>query len=694
MGVATFVVVFGLFSFAGAVAPPYYVGVGRYDITGPAADVNMMGYAMPQQTTRGIHFRQYSRAFIFADEAKKSRVVFVNMDICMGTQALKMQVVKKLQTIYGSLYTHDNVILSGTHTHSGPAGYFQYVLFEITSLGFVKESLDVTVDGIVKSISLAHDSLQPGYLHIASGDVLESSINRSPTAYLMNPPSERARYQYNTDKEMVVLKITDVNGKGLGMISWFAVHCTSMNNTNHLISGDNKGLASMTMEMQMNTGFLPGQGPFVAAFAQSNEGDVSPNTKGPHCLDSGIPCDILHSTCHGKNELCVAFGPGKDMFDSTRIIADNQFQKGYDLFKSASFNLTGPVDFRHTFVDMSKATVTINGSEFHTCPPAMGYSFAAGTIDGPGAFNFEQADTHGNVFWNLVRDVLKDPSPDQVKCHHPKPILLDTGEMNWPYPWHPKIIPLQMARVGQLVLLAVPGEFSTMSGRRLREGVYQVLVANGFSKDTKVVIAGLSNTYTHYITTFEEYQEQRYEGASTIYGPHTLQAYNQEFNKMAVAMAKGTPVPAGPPPPDYLGEQWELLPGPRADTAPPGKKIGDVEQDAKATYSKGDTVNVTFWGANPRHNLMTNNTYLVVEMSTGSGWKVIHTDASWETRFHWLHKGFLEEILSLSQATIQWDIPATTASGSYRIRHFGSYKQPFTGKIVPYTGTSSTFTVK
>ena len=49
---------------------------------------------------------------------------------------------------------------------------------------------------------------------------------------------------------------------------------------------------------------------------------------------------------------------------------------------------------------------------------------------------------------------------------------------------------------------------------------------------------------------------------------------------------QGTPVPAGPPPPDYLGEQWELLPGPRADTAPPGKKIGDVEQDVKATYSK------------------------------------------------------------------------------------------------------------
>ena len=42
------------------------------------------------------------------------------------------------------------------------------------------------------------------------------------------------------------------------------------------------------------------QGDFVAAFAQSNEGDVSPNTKGPHCLDTGLPCDTNHSTCNGR----------------------------------------------------------------------------------------------------------------------------------------------------------------------------------------------------------------------------------------------------------------------------------------------------------------------------------------------------------------------------------------------------------
>ena len=45
----------------------------------------------------------------------------------------------------------------------------------------------------------------------------------------------------------------------------------------------------------------------------------------------------------------------------------------------------------------------------------------------------------------------------------------------------------------------------------------------------KVVLAGLSNVYTHYITTFEEYQMQRYEAGSTIYGPNTLQAYLEQY---------------------------------------------------------------------------------------------------------------------------------------------------------------------
>ena len=45
-----------------------------------------------------------------------------------------------------------------------------------------------------------------------------------------------------------------------------------------------------------------------------------------------------------------------------------------------------------------------------------------------------------------------------------------------------------------------------MSGRRLRNSVKEVLLENGIKSDVTVVIAGLSNTYSDYVTTFEEYQ--------------------------------------------------------------------------------------------------------------------------------------------------------------------------------------------
>lgn len=674
-------------------ASAYFIGAGRYDITGPAAEVEMMGYAMPTQITHGIHFRQWARAFIFADAQKKSRVVFVNIDACMTTQAMKIQVVKRLKAKYGDLYTDDNVLISGTHTHSGPAGYFQYVLFEVMSIGFVNQSLEVTVNGIMEAIRIAHENMKGGSLYTNDGELLDANINRSPTAYKLNP--DAGDYTYDVDKGMKVLKMVGTDGSDIGMLDWFAVHGTSMNNTNQLISGDNKGHASFLMEKFMNKeGDLPGQGEFVAAFAQSNEGDVSPNTKGPHCLDTGKPCDILHSTCDGKNELCVAAGPGKDMFDSTRIIGEKQFDLGKTLYKSASKKLTGPVEYRHTFLNMSGLPVTINGTVHHTCKSAMGYAFAAGTTDGPGAFNFEQADTHDNWFWNIVRDFLHKPTDEQVKCHAPKPILLDTGYITFPYPWQPAIVPIQILRIGQLVILGVPAEFTTMSGRRLREDVLRILIEQGkdrgFDNDTEVVIAGLSNTYADYVATYEEYQEQRYEAASTIYGPNTLAAYLQEFKKLAAALATGKTVDPGPSPPDYLSEQLSFHFPVIFDAAPSGDTFGSVHVAPKASYTVNSTVEAQFWAGNPRNNLMTNKTFLTVERKQADGsWLVTQTDASWDTRFHWKHTS---ELKGESLATVTWDIAPDTPDGTYIIRHFG-YHKPFLRDPVPYSGSTNEFHV-
>lgn len=82
-------------------ASNYLVGLGSYDITGPAADVNMMGYANSGQTASGIHIRLRSRAFIVA-EPQGNRVVFVNLDACMASQLVTIKVLERLKARYFS----------------------------------------------------------------------------------------------------------------------------------------------------------------------------------------------------------------------------------------------------------------------------------------------------------------------------------------------------------------------------------------------------------------------------------------------------------------------------------------------------------------------------------------------------------------------------------------------------------------
>ncbi|XP_009933900.1 putative neutral ceramidase C isoform X2 [Opisthocomus hoazin] len=678
----------------------YLLGVGRADCTGPVAEIPLMGYANPEQVGGGLLMRLYSRAFIVADLDDSRRVVFVSADIGMVSQRLRLEVLEKLKSKYGELYRQDNVILSGTHTHSGPGGYFQYTLFWITSKGLIRPSLNAIVNGIVKSIDTAHQNMKRGRLFINRGTVENSQINRSPFSYLENPASERSRYSSNTDKEMVLLKMVDSNGEELGLISWFAVHPVSMNNTNLLVNSDNMGYASYLFEQEKNKGMLPGQGSFVAAFASSNLGDVSPNTKGPFCVNTGESCDNPQSTCPvGGARMCMAMGPGNDMFDSTRIIGQNIYLTARELYEKAFQEVTGPLSSAHQWVNMSDVSVELNTTHtVKTCKPALGYSFAAGTIDGVGAFNFTQGLVEGDPFWDEVRDqLLGEPSNETKACHKPKPILFSTGEMTRPHPWHPDIVDVQIAAIGSLAIIAVPGEFTTMSGRRLREAVKREFDSVHGTSRMDVVIAGLCNVYTHYITTYEEYQVQRYEAASTIYGPHTLSAYIQLYRELARAIATNTvqDLPRGPEPPVFNIGNVTLVPTVNADRAPANKTFGDVLQEVKQQYQAREVAGVTFVGANPRNSAenVTEHNFLTVERysSTSNSWQVVQNDASWDTRFYWT-KGLLGQ----SNVTIEWHIPHGTEPGIYRIRYFGHYKKKLSNNdavSIPFEGTSSAFEI-
>ena len=198
----------------------YLLGVGKADITGPVVEINMMGYADPNQVGSGLRQRLYSRAFIIGDVDKvDDRFVYLVLDTQSGDTAVRhgiLQGLKEMGADY-SVYGQRNVAVTGTHSHSGPGAWLNYLLPQITSKGFNKQSYQAIVDGALLSIKRAHESLQPGHLSVGTIDVEDTNINRSPFAYLSNPKEERAKYGHDVDKSLTMLMFQGAeDGRSLG----------------------------------------------------------------------------------------------------------------------------------------------------------------------------------------------------------------------------------------------------------------------------------------------------------------------------------------------------------------------------------------------------------------------------------------------------------------------------------------------
>ena len=292
----------------------YNLGVGIYDITGEIAEANYFGYADPFHRNTGIRDRQYARAFIIEEEGN-SPVVFVNIDKGGTFQSVNLAVLEKLKVTYGELYKDENVIISATHTHVATGGQSHFSLYELATGGYWKTNFDNLVEGIYGAIVRAHNNIAPGSIYFNKGTLTNASINRSLVAYENNTDADAFE---SIDPEMTVLKFTQ-SGKEVGMISWFAVHPTSLSNSYQHNSSDNKGFAALKFERLKNSTY-EAEGSFVAAFANTNAGDMSPNLNLP-------PVNDLNEN---------STGPGENEEDSANIIGNRQYEKAIELYTNAT----------------------------------------------------------------------------------------------------------------------------------------------------------------------------------------------------------------------------------------------------------------------------------------------------------------------------------------------------------------------
>jgi neutral ceramidase len=660
----------------------YHIGIGVHDLTGPAAEVGMMGMSDASQKTEGILNRLYARAFVIRERDRLVAIVITDLWSC--TIAVKMEVVRRLQGLVDSqgspLFTVDNVLIGANHTHSGPGGYSHYALYNAAILGFIEQNFECIVDGIVQSIIEAHSRLAPGTILVDQGELHDCGKNRSLVAYEQNPAEERAG-QPDTDREMVQLKFESSTGEPLGVLNWYPIHTTSLGETNTLISGDNKGYAGYLLEREVRREHPQ----FIAAFANSNCGDVSGN------VGLGVP--------NGEFDV-----------ENMKRLGRQQYEKAKALLESAATEVTGPVDYRHIFVDMSH--VDIEGANQRTWPAAIGVSMIGGSSeDSTNHFvdlgieegittDHEIADEWslaGNVLMaaisalvpNLTMPTRSDWPPGFEEGHGKKPIIFAQG-LAMPFPLTPQILPMQLVRVGSVLISAIPAEITTMAGRRLRQTILDHAASLG--QPITVVLTAYANGYAGYITTQEEYSVQHYEGASTLFGPHTLAAYQQEFGRLADALSSGGALDPGPEPLDLSQEQHSLQTGVVFDSAPPLKAFGEVAGLCASHYLPGQKVVARFWAGHPKNNLRLQDTFVRVEQKVdqgGAGWRTVYGDDDFCVAYRWSR---VSTILGTSLVTATWTIPEDAQLGTYRIRHNGEFKER-SGEINAYQGFSPQFEV-
>ncbi|RHY02194.1 hypothetical protein DYB25_012226, partial [Aphanomyces astaci] len=515
------------------------LGAAMYDITGPAAEAGMFGYAQIHQATTGIHMRLRSRAFVFHDDStsvaddETKHFAFVSVDTGCISELITQSVIARLQAhddvFPSSTFQTHNVMLSATHTHCAPGGLSEYPLYSMHPplKGFDKQNFECVVAGIVKSIVRAYRNLQPGVIRVARGDCL-------------------------------------------------------------------------------------------AAFAQSNEGDVSPNIFGPR------------TSANEHHDL-----------ERMEIVAEAQLETARHLYMSAATaapEATSAIRCVHQYVDYNSIAL---GTKWHVhkeCSPStssgcIGVSMLSGThFDGRGVRLIPEGLQWGAKCWFTLM-------PQTQSMQKEKPIIFPTASTGM----SPSILPLQLVVLGpSLVLAAMPFETTTMAGRRLRRSIAAALE---LPTANTVVLAGLANAYCGYMTTREEYAIQRYEGASTHFGPNQLVATQQQFDELATALRLRTLPPSAPQPHKVSTSNWHT-PVLHDSAGGANWRFGQVVVDEeRQSLGPGDIAQAVFCAGHPKNDLRVQSTFLEIQRwrsfagcgcGSGSGgvWVLHADDSDPQTFFH------------------------------------------------------------
>jgi neutral ceramidase len=568
----------------------HQAGWGRAEIAVEPRGYAMFGYGMWHHRAHGRQTPLFARAFCIGDGAR--RLMFCCADLGSISHAVRAGVCDVLRDRLGAEFDEDALVLTCTHTHSGPGGCSHEALYNVVTPGFVTPDFRAVVGAISEAILAAWRGAAPAELRLyrAAFDAqVPVAWNRSLRAYNRNPEVVQ---RGETERHLAMSRTMHVvgfhrDGRVQALLSLFGVHATCIGNSLPKFDGDNKGYAAAHAEQMLRDA---GASDPVAIFAQATAGDISPHYHGPGDWER-------RKQIRGAAEYAYAERNGRAQ--SERALSM--------LAEQAGEPIAGPVDAIFSYADFTAITAEPRFANGHTdastSEPCHGVAFFAGTpVDGrgmPPVLAAVARTVAGFLKRRRLARLAQMPSADQdyyrrlYAAQGPKAIMLEAGRKRVlgrtldaiampdfadpttaelkrqarigaieQSPLVPTVLPLQIVRLGELAIVCCPGEFTTTAGARLVQSLSEILQPAAIRE---VLICTYANDYMGYVTTNEEYQEQSYEGGHTIFGQWTLAAFQTRLTMLAREMLK----PAGerrhdrttqPPriPPEELAKRSDL----------------------------------------------------------------------------------------------------------------------------------------
>jgi neutral ceramidase len=217
-------------------------GIAKAVIT-PSEPIWLAGYASRTQPSDGILTDLWVRVLAIQD-ARGKKAVLITSDLLGYPKQLSDRIRNQIAMKYG--LTRSQIILSYSHTHSGPVltgALFDIYPLDQKQLGVIEKYSDNLAAKIVELTGEALHNMAPAQIWSGSGVTRFQVNRRNNTEAVLTPQTPLSG---PNDYAVPVIKVTDTSGNLIAIAFGYACHATVLDICK--ISGDYPGFAELEIE--------------------------------------------------------------------------------------------------------------------------------------------------------------------------------------------------------------------------------------------------------------------------------------------------------------------------------------------------------------------------------------------------------------------------------------------------------------